>query len=190
VQRLARGLGGSFAILTLAWAALRAQTADPSALAAGWVRESWSIADGLPVNSINGLIQSRAGCIWAATEADGLFRIADDRAERISVAPAMERDSLFSLFEDREERLWIGAANGVWEIPKGSLAGIPTTGQDVCRAQRESAVRPVAVALRNHQLRVDDQSDPGLAVPATPSPFAPTVHTCPFYSNDRAPLHR
>jgi signal transduction histidine kinase/ligand-binding sensor domain-containing protein/CheY-like chemotaxis protein/AraC-like DNA-binding protein len=249
VRRLARGLSGTLVMLVIAVAALHAQTADPSALAAGWVQESWSIADGLPVNSINGLIQSRTGYIWAATfdglvrfdgvrftvynsanspglpsdrimsvmetrdsalwllteqrylvkfargrfthidesrglvggpfsiyedpagqlfigseqglgrmekdrlvpvapevirgkvvsivrrrdgslwvatEVDGIFRIADDRAERVSVAPALERDSLFSLFEDPEERLWIGAAKGVWQVPKGALAGIPT----------------------------------------------------------------
>jgi len=236
-------------MLAIAAAGLSGQAADPSALSSGWVRESWSIADGLPVNSINGLIQSRTGYVWAATfdglvrfdgvrftvyntanspglpsdrimsvmetrdsalwmnteqlylvrfahgrfthidesrglvgganliyedpsgqlfigsdqglgrmegdrfvpvapdvirrrvmsivrrrdgslwvatEQDGVFRIADNVAQRVSVAPALERDSLFSLFEDPEERLWIGAAKGVWEIPKGTLAGIPT----------------------------------------------------------------
>ena len=37
------------------------------------VHESWSVADGLPVNSINQLLQSRDGYIWAATF-DGLVR--------------------------------------------------------------------------------------------------------------------
>jgi signal transduction histidine kinase/ligand-binding sensor domain-containing protein/CheY-like chemotaxis protein/AraC-like DNA-binding protein len=239
------------AVLALAGSALQAQPPDPSALAAGWVRESWSIADGLPINSINALIQSRTGYVWlatfdglvrfdgvrftvynsanspglpsdrilsvmetrdsalwmnteqlylvrfahgrfthidesrglvggaqmvyedpsgqlfvggtnglgriegdrlvpvapdvirgrvvdivrrrdgslwAATETSGVFRISGERAERVTVAPALDRDSLFSLFEDPEQRLWIGAARGVWEVPKGALAGIPTLG--------------------------------------------------------------
>jgi hypothetical protein len=39
VRRLARGLGGTGAMLAIAATALQAQTSDPSALAAGWVRE-------------------------------------------------------------------------------------------------------------------------------------------------------
>src|SRR5687768_479003 len=38
-----------------------------------WVHESWTVKDGLPVNSINSLLQDRAGYIWAATF-DGLVR--------------------------------------------------------------------------------------------------------------------
>ncbi|MBC7894025.1 MAG: hypothetical protein H7066_01350, partial [Cytophagaceae bacterium] len=38
-----------------------------------WVHESWTVKDGLPVNSINRIIQDRTGYIWAATF-DGLVR--------------------------------------------------------------------------------------------------------------------
>ena len=38
MRRLARGLGGTGAMLAIAAAALHAQTGDPSAFAAGWVR--------------------------------------------------------------------------------------------------------------------------------------------------------
>jgi ligand-binding sensor domain-containing protein len=41
--------------------------------ARSWVHESWTVKDGLPVNSINSLLQDRAGYIWAATF-DGLVR--------------------------------------------------------------------------------------------------------------------
>jgi len=60
-------------MLALTGAALHAQAGAPSSLSTGWVRESWSIADGLPVNSINAIIQDRRGYIWAATF-DGLVR--------------------------------------------------------------------------------------------------------------------
>ncbi|HXW97423.1 MAG TPA: two-component regulator propeller domain-containing protein, partial [Gemmatimonadales bacterium] len=238
-------------MLTLSGAALHGQARDPSALSSGWVRESWSIADGLPVNSINSLLQSRTGYLWAATfdglvrfdgvrftvynsanspglpsdrimtlvetpdsalwmnteqlylvrfvrghfthidesrglvggvrtiyvdpsgelfigtehglgrmegdrfvalapdvirgrvlsivrrrdgslwvatETDGVFRIVDGSAQRVPVAPGFGADSAFSVYEDPDERLWIGASRGVWEIPKGSLTGLPTAG--------------------------------------------------------------
>ncbi len=41
----------------------------------GLVHEVWTTQDGLPVNSINALLQSRDGYIWAATF-DGLVGIA------------------------------------------------------------------------------------------------------------------
>ena len=41
--------------------------------AQSWVHESWTVKDGLPVNSINGIVQDRTGYIWAATF-DGLVR--------------------------------------------------------------------------------------------------------------------
>src|SRR4029079_11844656 len=41
--------------------------------APGFVLDSWSIADGLPVNSITRIIQSRSGYIWLGTF-DGLVR--------------------------------------------------------------------------------------------------------------------
>ncbi|HEV8409982.1 MAG TPA: hypothetical protein VGQ30_05690, partial [Gemmatimonadaceae bacterium] len=39
--------------------------------APGFVEESWTTRDGLPVNSISMIVQSRAGYIWLATF-DGL----------------------------------------------------------------------------------------------------------------------
>ena len=41
--------------------------------APGFVLESWTVKDGLPVNSINKVIQSKSGYIWLATF-DGLVR--------------------------------------------------------------------------------------------------------------------
>src|SRR5687767_11496648 len=43
------------------------------AAAQSWVHESWTVKDGLPVNSVNVLLQDRTGYIWAATF-DGLVR--------------------------------------------------------------------------------------------------------------------
>jgi signal transduction histidine kinase/ligand-binding sensor domain-containing protein/DNA-binding response OmpR family regulator len=55
----------------------RAQAPQPAAQRAEsprpWVHESWTTKDGLPVNSVNAIVQDRAGYIWVATF-DGLVR--------------------------------------------------------------------------------------------------------------------
>ena len=95
-------------MLAIAAAALQAQTGDPSALASGWVRESWSIADGLPVNSINGLIQSRTGYVWLATF-DGLVRFDGVRFTVYNSAnsPGLPSDRIMSVMETRDSALWL-----------------------------------------------------------------------------------
>src|SRR5262245_1459582 len=40
---------------------------------ASYVHELWTVNDGLPVNAINGILQTRQGYIWLATF-DGLVR--------------------------------------------------------------------------------------------------------------------
>ena len=45
----------------------------PESAAHSWVHESWTVKDGLPVNSFSTIIQDRTGYIWAATF-DGLVR--------------------------------------------------------------------------------------------------------------------
>jgi len=69
--------GGAFVLTLLLPTAISGQalvnmpaTQGP---AAGFVLESWTVKDGLPVNSINKVIQSRSGYIWLATF-DGLVR--------------------------------------------------------------------------------------------------------------------
>ena len=82
------------------------------------------------------IVRRRDGSLWVATEGNGVFRIADGGAERVTVAPALAQDSVFTVWEDPEERLWIGAAGGVWEVPKGAVAGIPTLGPHPGNIQR------------------------------------------------------
>jgi signal transduction histidine kinase/ligand-binding sensor domain-containing protein/CheY-like chemotaxis protein/AraC-like DNA-binding protein len=278
----ARRVSGAGALLAIAAATLQAQARDPMSLASGWVRESWSIADGLPVNSINALIQSRTGYLWAATfdglvrfdgvrftvynsanspglpsdrimsvmetrdgalwmnteqlylvrfakgrfthidesrglvagasviyedpsghvfigtdrglgrmegdrfvpvapdvirrrvmsivrrrdgslwvatELDGVYRIVGSSAERVIVAPAFEGDSVFTLFEDPQERLWISGARGVWDVPKGALAGIPTLGPHPGDIQR-FVYLPAAGAVLGYGLNGVFRFDP------------------------------
>ena len=47
-----------------------AQAVAPSS---EYVRENWTVADGLPINTINAIIQTRDGYLWLGTN-DGVVR--------------------------------------------------------------------------------------------------------------------
>ena len=81
---------------------------EPIDSSAHWVHESWTVENGLPVNSINQLIQSRSGYIWAATF-DGLVRF---DGVRFTVFNAATSDGLPSnrimwVREARDGTLWL-----------------------------------------------------------------------------------
>ena len=104
---LAIGLAG------LAFATARAQRANiapPNATARDepWVEESWTMKDGLPVNSINALIQDRTGYIWAATF-DGLVRFDGVRFTVFNSANSegLPSNRLIELKEGRDGALWL-----------------------------------------------------------------------------------
>ncbi len=85
-----------------------AQTSKPANTTA-YVYESWTVADGLPVNGINGLLQSKDGYIWAATW-DGLVRFDGVRFTTYNSAQSKELPS------DRLTSMWEGADNALWLI--------------------------------------------------------------------------
>ena len=96
--------------LLLATAASPAYTQRPQPVVQSpdWVRESWSIADGLPVNSVNALLQSRDGYIWAATF-DGLVRFDGVRFTIFNTAnsPGLPSDRIISMLEAKDGSLWL-----------------------------------------------------------------------------------
>jgi len=73
-----------------------------------FVHESWTVADGLPVNSINALLQSRDGYIWAATY-DGLVRFDGVRFTVFNTAnsPGLPNNRITNLLEARDGALWL-----------------------------------------------------------------------------------
>jgi len=78
-----------------------------------WVHESWTVKDGLPVNSINTLLQDRAGYIWAATF-DGLVRFDGIRFTVFNSANSEELPSnrIIQLKEGRDGALWLITEQG------------------------------------------------------------------------------
>jgi len=73
-----------------------------------FVHESWTVKDGLPVNSVNKLLQSRDGYLWAATF-NGLVRFDGVRFTVFNSAntAGLPSDRIFSLLETRDGSLWI-----------------------------------------------------------------------------------
>ena len=78
-----------------------------------WVHESWTVKDGLPVNSINTLLQDRAGYIWAATF-DGLVRFDGIRFTVFNSANSegLPSNRIIQLKEGRDGSLWLITEQG------------------------------------------------------------------------------
>lgn len=73
-----------------------------------FVHNSWSLEDGIPVNSINDILQDQSGYIWLATY-DGLVRFngTSFKTFRRSEYPSLLNNRMDYLFEDSNERIWI-----------------------------------------------------------------------------------
>ena len=88
----------------------RANVAAPvgSSRHESWVHESWTVKDGLPVNSINDIIQDHTGYIWAATF-DGLVRFDGIRFTVFNSTNSEELPSnrIIHLKEGRDGTLWL-----------------------------------------------------------------------------------
>jgi signal transduction histidine kinase/ligand-binding sensor domain-containing protein/DNA-binding response OmpR family regulator len=104
----------SLAVLPRSAVPVQAQTTARDDIPAGpLVHEVWTVEDGLPVNSINGLLQSRTGYIWAATF-DGLVRF---DGVRFTVYNAGNSEGLPSnrivfLTETSDGSLWLRSEQG------------------------------------------------------------------------------
>ena len=84
-----------------------------SAGAPSWVHESWTVKDGLPVNSINTVLQDRTGYIWAATF-DGLVRFDGVRFTVFNSANSegLPGNRIVRLVEGQAGALWLTTEQG------------------------------------------------------------------------------
>lgn len=78
-----------------------------------YVHEAWRVEDGLPVNSIHTLLQSREGYLWMATF-DGLVRFDGVRFTVFNTGnrEALPSDRIVDLLETRDGSLWIRTEQG------------------------------------------------------------------------------
>lgn len=73
-----------------------------------YVRENWTVADGLPINTITAIRQTRDGYLWLGTN-DGVVRFDGVRFTVFNAGntPELPSNRIISLDEDRSGSLWI-----------------------------------------------------------------------------------
>ncbi len=108
-------LAATLAIVLPARALAQRATLRPSTAFGGTavIHETWSVADGLPVNAINHLIQTRDGYLWAASF-DGLVRFDGVKFTVFNSAnsPGLPSNRIILLEEGTRGDLWLITEQG------------------------------------------------------------------------------
>ena len=116
--------------------------ATAQVVAPGYVHDAWTNADGLPVNTVNAMVEDHAGYLWLATF-DGLIRF-DGHAFTIfntSNTPGLPNNRIGDLFLSADGRLWFSTGDGSlasWQQGQVTLLDPERFGQ--------ARVRPLAQA--------------------------------------------
>src|SRR5687768_1367621 len=93
-----------------------------------YVHRTWDIDDGLPENSIAGLVQSDDGYLWFGTR-DGLVRFDGARFtvfNRLNT-PAFRSNVVLAVHKSKDGTLWIGTDDGLVRMSNGVFAGFSTS---------------------------------------------------------------
>ncbi|OGU75855.1 MAG: hypothetical protein A3G43_09425 [Ignavibacteria bacterium RIFCSPLOWO2_12_FULL_56_21] len=124
------------------------------------IRNVWTTDNGLPQNTVNDIVQTRDGYIWAATQEgvarfDGMrFAVFDRRMSR-----TLPSNHASVLLEDSSGTLWVGTNAGLARIIRGSIvAGPPSMAGHIVRSMQEDAggVLWVATSLGLFRVVGDD----------------------------------
>ena len=91
-------------------------------LSTSWGHKVWSTEDGLPQNSVHGILQTRDGYLWAATEG-GVARFNGFQFTVFNQesAPEFTSNDTCCLAEDRSGDLWIGTSDGLLRYAGGAF---------------------------------------------------------------------
>jgi ligand-binding sensor domain-containing protein/AraC-like DNA-binding protein len=93
---------------------------DPKKEPKEYFLRNWTLSSGLPLNTVNALVQTRDGYIWVGTRA-GLSRFDGVRFKTFTRQNSpLSNDSITSLYEDANKVLWIGTnGGGLYSYEKG-----------------------------------------------------------------------
>ncbi|MES2319033.1 MAG: diguanylate cyclase [Pseudomonadota bacterium] len=107
-------------------ACLPAYALDPGKAFHHYVKNIWSIQQGLPQISVQAIVQDHQGYIWVATQA-GLARFDGVRFTTYApeTVPALPGIWIRSLMVDSAGRLWIGTYKGVAVYENGVFRTVP-----------------------------------------------------------------
>ncbi len=116
------------ALLIVVTATVSAQQSlrDPSTPLSALIRTSWTVENGLPQNTVTGLLQSRDGYVWIATQ-EGLTRFDGVRFTTFNreSAPGLPSNSITALMQDHVGRIWVGTNAGLATIDGGRAVPFP-----------------------------------------------------------------
>jgi len=86
---------------------------DPTQALTQYKLDGWQTEQGLPLNTVQALLQTRDGYLWVGT-AGGLARFDGARFTHFdaSQAPDLASQPVFGLLEDAQHNLWIGHSKG------------------------------------------------------------------------------
>ncbi len=145
VRKLIAGASAGFLLL----ASLPAQALDPHKAFHHYVRDSWSIEQGLPQITATAITQDRLGYLWIGTQA-GVARLDGVRFVTYNMDNVPELPGLFinALLIDRDDRLWIATYKGLAVHEHGRIHAAPaprtTTTAAISRSCCGCAIRPAA----------------------------------------------
>ncbi|MES2017537.1 MAG: diguanylate cyclase [Pseudomonadota bacterium] len=107
-------------------ACLPAHALDPGKAFHHYVRNTWSLQQGLPQISVQAIVQDQQGYLWVGTQA-GLARFDGVRFTTYSPdnEPAMPGIMVRSLMADSAGRLWIGTYKGLAVYENGAFRAVP-----------------------------------------------------------------
>lgn len=99
---------------------------DPDKRISQFTRTVWEARDGLPMNTVQAVVQTRDGYVWLGTE-EGLVRFDGDRFEVFdrNNTPGLPGKDVTSLFESTDGSLWIGMDGGLGRLKDGQFAPHP-----------------------------------------------------------------
>ena len=93
---------------------------------ASFVLSHWEMKDGLPLNKVRAIVQTRDGYLWVGTY-NGLARFDGVRFKVFDVAntTGLRNNAIESLCEDRDGRLWVGDnLGGISVLVNGSFQSV------------------------------------------------------------------
>jgi diguanylate cyclase (GGDEF)-like protein len=95
---------------------------DPHRLITQYTSSLLTTEDGLPQNTIQAILQTSDGYIWAGTQ-EGLARFNGISFIEFTkdTTPGIKSDYFYTLFEDNEECLWMGTRGGVTRYKDGKF---------------------------------------------------------------------
>jgi ligand-binding sensor domain-containing protein/signal transduction histidine kinase len=87
-----------------------------------YIRTDFTVEDGLPDNTVNGIVQTENGLLWVGTEAGlAAFDGRDFHPVQLRIPGAPPQGVVHDLLEAANGDLWVGSDAGVFLIPKRAL---------------------------------------------------------------------